>query len=73
MLNRYRYVACFVAGQLLALPIFNYVGMAFRDGGGGPTAAGIATGLGLGLLAAVWVNVQVRGPASPPPQWVDPE
>lgn len=60
VLDRYRYLACFLAGQFIAVPAYSYVGKALNDEAGGPTAAGVVTGLGIGILAALWLEQHLR-------------
>ena len=62
VLDRYRYLACFLAGQFVALPAYTYVGQALHDEGGGPIAAGVVTGLGISLLAVLWLEQRLDGP-----------
>jgi hypothetical protein len=51
-----RFAACIVGGVLIGVPVFQYVGQAQEDLGGGPAAAGIASGVGLGLLASAFLR-----------------
>lgn len=47
---------CMVGGVLIGVPVFQYIGQAQDDLGGGPAAAGIASGIGLGLLVSAFLR-----------------
>lgn len=51
-----RVVMCMVGGVLIGVPVFQYIGQAQDDLGGGPAAAGIASGIGLGLLVSAFLR-----------------
>jgi hypothetical protein len=56
MIERNRYLACFLGGLLIAIPVFWSIGRASGDVDGGPLAAGISAGLGLGTILSAFLH-----------------